>query len=784
MITDCDNCGLDRERFVPTQFSGPNPDFMFVGEAPGADEVVRGRPFIGRAGKIIRAVTEQLGLDNDSICWANTCSCRPPENRTPTAAEMRCCLPRLKAEIEQVNPKVIVCMGVVPSRALIPKFRSITKSRGMVQDSVTGHKVISTFHPAAALYRGGDKIIPSIASDIQTAKDFIDGRERKYSDPETQVVIVDTVEKMEALVNALDTLEPNTLVATDWETTGLRNGHDVGWCIGLAWIPGKAVSVPISMIREYLPFFKWFYDPKRTGAPKFVGYNAQFDLGFFQSLGIDMEFSDDAMLLHYCLDERPQQRSLENVTVDRLNAPRYEEGMLARYNTKKGSMWQDVPIDEIMMYCAKDCDWTLRLFLDLMEEAEQTPSIMQPYKKLLIPAIPVFKAIDDQGLWVDRERHAALMTQYKTKVEELEVLMKEITGNPDFNPRSHPQVQEALWDDLMLQQPRLKKRKPRSVDKATREALLKKYPQQELVVALNDYSKIYTYYSRYIRPLPQFFDKGDGRVRPNYHFDRTETGRLSATSPGIHQIPRDSDIRSMYGAPPRKVLVQADYSQLELRMAAHIARDSNMTAIVNRTDVDFHKLMASQAFKVPVEAVTPDQRQKSKPFTFGVLYFMSDATLAQQSGLSIADASEVATNYWAMMPDVKAWTADIRRQVRENHYVKSIFGRRRRFPLITRENFDALHREAVNMPIQSSASDLTLYNVIRLHHRLQAKYPEAHIVIMVHDSIIVECPLPIAEEVAALVRCTMTEDLPFNTDVRFPVEIKIGRHWGEGEVWA
>ena len=770
-IANCKECTLPRN---PVIGRGSNkPKIIFVGEAPGAEEDKQGVPFVGRAGQVLTSVINYLHIPEEDYYLTNVCMCRPPENRTPTAEEINCCFPVLMKFIQEVNPDIVVALGSTPLKALFGSDKKISNDRGkLMKVTETNIKGIATYHPAATLYAKGDTLFPFVLGDIQKALDIVNGKVNvDTKNMETEVFIVDTDEKMDRLVDRLICMASGTVISFDWETTGLSPLWDCGFCLGLSWAEGTAAVIPIRILRKQIPYLSSALSDKRL-----IGFNAVgFDAAWNTKYGLPNKVDFDPMLWHYMIDERPQQRSLENLSSFYLNAPCYESEMMAQYKTNKQNMITTIPEEVVMEYCGKDVDWTLRLsnyFNDNMSEEDH--ELMWVYQNLIHEGARTFADIKAHGVWVDQE---TLNEVDKRMTDEIVIKLQElqnIISIREFNPNSHKQVQEALWDILKLEQPDLYGRKDRSSDKTTLEALQEAYPDQPFVSTLRRYRELFTLYSRYVRELPRYIEP-DGRVRANYHFDRTETGRLSTTNPAIHQIPRDGTIRSIFSAPPEHVLVQADYEQIEIRMAAHVAQDTELTDLL-KSGVDFHTLMASKAFKVPVEEVTKDQRQAAKTVSFGLLYLMSDKGLAVRTGLPKDEAHEFVASYKKLMPGVQSWIEKTKEDIRTKQYIKSPFGRRRRFPFVTNSNIEGLYKEGVNFPIQSGASDVTLRSVLRLHSLFKVCYPEAHIVITVHDSIIVECPEIIAEEVAKKMKEVM-EDVP--SDVPFPVDIKIGRCWGE-----
>ncbi len=766
---DCIKCTLSGQKTIGR--GSDKPKIMFVGEAPGAEEEKQGIPFVGKSGQILESILNYLQLTEEDYYITNVCLCRPPENRTPTKQEIACCLPRLLGEIDAKKPQVIVALGKTPADVLFGTANMRDRRGKILQTLYADTPGIATYHPAATLYAKGDTLFPYILGDIEKAKQITISGIPSEKDTDTEVVIINSPSKADYLIDALSNLPEKTDIVFDWETTGLSPQWDTGFCLGLSWKEGTAATLPMEYIRRYREQLA-----KALNKHNLIGFNAvSFDSMWNEKYGLPHKVDFDPMLWHYLLDERPQKRSLENLTALFLNAPCYETEMMAKYKAKKKSMIELVPSGEIYTYCGKDVDWTLRLY-NHFKECGFDSELHHLYTNLLHPAAEAFTDIKRHGLWVDLEVLNEVDREMTDRVVGGLAHLWELTGNNDFNPNSHQQVQQFLWDELKLEEPKLYNRKERSADGPTLEWLIENYPDNEFIPALKTYRDTFTLYSRYVRGLTDFIES-DNRVRVDYHFDRTETGRLSTTNPAIHTIPREESIRRIFSAPPGHTLIQADYEQVEIRMAAHVAGDRKLTEFLT-SGADFHSTMASQAFRVPLGEVTPTQRQAAKGVSFGLLYLMSDKGLIVQTGLPKGEAIEFVKSYKALMPDVQTWIEDTKAAIRTEQFITSPFGRRRRFPLVMHSNLSGLYREGVNFPIQSGASDLTLSAVVKLNYYFKMYYPEAKVVIMVHDSIVVECPEVIAEDIAGLVKRTM-EDVPIETDVPFTADVKIGRRWGE-----
>jgi len=767
-VSNCQECTLDNTNKIVPSGSIYAP-IMVIGEAPGAEEEKRGEPFVGKSGRILRSILDYLDLDKEMVYMTNMVMCRPPENRDPSKEEIANCSNRLESEIGEVNPTVIVTLGKVPGESLLGG--KLKTHRGRVVDYSDEIKGIMTYHPAATLYGKGDTIFPYILEDIQKAKEVAEGKYIEKDDShDTKVFIVRDDEDMNSLLDRIAGLPKDTEIAFDWETTGLSHLWDTGFCLGLSWKVGTGAVIPIAVLRRWRKELAEMLE-----GHSLIGYNALlFDAKWNAKYGLPSHVTFDPMLYHALLDERPQERSLTNLTYKYLNAPDYEKEMLAKYDVEKKNMVEEVPPDVIYEYCAKDVDWTLRLAQHFSTEIDH--ELIKSYADIIEPGAEAFADIMENGFWADKEHLSYIEKSLKEDLDRLEELLATQSGKDSFNPRSPQQISRYLFGELELIQPEVYGKADGCVDKDVVAAMIKEYPDVDFLKTLYDYRENYTLYSRYVRDLPEYIEP-DGRVRCSYHFDRAETGRLSTSKPSIHQIPRESDIRGTFSAPPGHVLVQADYEQIEIRMAAHIAKDKRLTEFLS-SDKDFHTLMASHAYKVPYDEVPGEVRQAAKGVSFGLLYLMSDGGLIAQTGLPRDEAISFIQYYKELTEGVQKWIQQVKHTIRTEQCLVSPFGRRRRFPLLTDLNIRGLYREGVNFPIQSGASDLTLMAVVRVNRLLKDIYPEAMVVAMVHDSMIVECPEYIGTEVAELVKETM-EAVPFETDVPFPAEVKIGRRWGE-----
>lgn len=764
----CEQCVLNSGSRISPSGNNNSPSIAFVGEAPGRNEAIR----VGMAGTVLRNTLQHIGITEEECYFTNICMCRTPQNRALTKDEIANCFNRLKAELAEVKPRFVIQLGAASAKALSGKFSNMEKSHGIRHTNKLGYDSITTYHPAAILYPGGDTFFPFFLHDLQKVKRILDGIVNEYSIYPTQVIVINDTNAEAALKRMMEV----DIISYDWETDGLNPRVNVGFCLGISWKQGTAVVFPVDMVRKYLPKLQKIFSRSDC---KFIAFNGIFDAGFNKRIGLPPRMDDDPMHMHYMLDERKQRRSLEILSATFCDAPTYESDMLAEYKTNKNEFLQKIPQGVIYNYCGMDADYALRLFHIFDDRIKIYPRVNECYRDLIIPTAMMFVDVGQAGLHVDQERLAETTVRYEEQLNSSMAKLREITEDPDFNPRSNPQVAEILWDELEFDEPGIYKRKPRSVDKKTRKVLLERYPGQPFLEALDNYKRCYVTLSRYLWKIKEVLEP-DGRIRCNWSLDRQETGRVSTTNPPLHQIPRDSDVRSVFTARPGYVLIQADYSQVEMRMAAHIAGDDKLTDVF-RSGIDFHTKMAAEGFRVSYDKVTKERRQAAKVLSFGLLYLMGDKMLVEETKLPPKDAMAFIRAYKSLMPKVMEWVENIKQQVKSQRYVESVFGRRRRFPFITKDNLASLQREAVNFPIQSSASDLTLWNSVRIHKLLKRYYPEAFINMLWHDALYVEAPEGIGGAVARLVKNELSKT-PFDTNVPFASEVKIGFRLGEGEI--
>ena len=418
--------------------------------------------------------------------------------------------------------------------------------------------------------------------------------------------------------------------------------------------------------------------------------------------------------------------------------------------------------------------WALQ---PVLHEKMDAQAMLPLYTDIELPLCPVLARMEQVGFLVDRKALYDFGESLTSSIEQLQQSIWALAGEP-FNIQSPKQLGSVLFERLML--PAGKKTKTGwSTNAAVLDKLRGKHPIVEQIL---DYRTLTKLKSTYADGLLKEIS-ADGRIHTNFQMTVTATGRLSSTEPNLQNIPvrreLGAQIRRMFVASPGKVLVDADYSQIELRLLAHIANDETMIAAF-RSGEDIHAVTASQVFGVPLAEVTPLQRSHAKAVNFGIVYGISAFSLAQDIGVFQSEAKAYMDSYFAKYHGVHEYMTRVVEQAKADGYVTTLFGRRRDLPELKSSNFNLRsfgERVALNMPIQGTAADIIKAAMVRVDARMRAEHLQARLLLQVHDELIVECPAEEAETVKAI----LVDEMEHVVDYRVPllVDAKIGASWAE-----
>lgn len=811
-FAQCDDCPLRGSTVVPGRGPGAGglAKIIVVGEAPGREEEARGRPFVGRAGSLLRELASRVGWDLSVVHMTNACLCRPPRNREPTAEEIRACWPRLEAEVGIVDPEIVVTLGNASTTAFIGHGRGITKRRGVFRQVVVGGRerwVLPTIHPAALLRDPG--YARDVIFDLKRAWDVLAGKAPAAVQPPYENYAHVTPGEL------LEGIEAADIVALDIETTGLDSRTDRITTLGVSWARGQAVVVEWEDMRpEHVRRLDELLRQRRC-----VFHNASFDVEFLNAYGVHPNLWFDTMLANYCLDERQGAHSLKRLAAERYFWIDYEFDTLGRSgfedtDVSKAKALATRPREDVYKYNCADADVTFRLAEDLLREME-AEGVRSVHDGILIPAVRHFIEFTRTGMLVDRDHLEELGAKWRAEMREIEEFAREVTGRSDLNLNSPKQLAEVLYDDLGLEP--IPGRDPNSLTQAeilraisgvqdeeavefwrtassftyrnmgsrSTSAFMLYYlaQQHELPRRLVTYRLISKRYGSYYQGILKRLGD-DGRLRPRYRLHGTVTGRLSSSDPNIHGIPREAEIRNIFIAEPGMVMLSADYAQAEIRMAAALSKDEQLIELLRSEDI--HAEIAKLIFRMSdadLAALDTDtkgaRRRAAKTIAFGLIYGRSAASIATQLGVSRAEAEQFVAEFFNRMPKLRAYINRQRTEVTKSFEVKSIYGRRRRFYLVAnKKQREEMQRQAVNMPIQSAVSDLTLLANLESIRRLRAAgirtLPGPHI----HDGFLLQVAEDRADEAAKIVEEAMRED-EGKLGVPLLVDVKLGKRWGE-----
>ena len=431
-----------------------------------------------------------------------------------------------------------------------------------------------------------------------------------------------------------------------------------------------------------------------------------------------------------------------------------------------------------MEACAQHVSAVRAIYTEAADKIEQL-GMRKLYYEIELPLLRILAEMEVAGCAVAPDELRAFGDKLDARIEVLVGQIYEDAGG-EFNINSTRQLGEVLFDKLGL--PAQKKTKTGySTNVDVLEKLADKHP---IIPAILEYRQLTKLKSTYVEGLLKVISPKDGRIHTHFQQTVTATGRLSSTDPNLQNIPVRTELgrelRRMFVAPDEDhVLIDADYSQIELRVLAHISQDEHMIEAF-RSGKDIHAATAAKVYHVPLEEVTPQMRSSCKAVNFGIVYGISDFSLAQDIGVTRKEAGEFIRTYLATYPGVAKYMDDIKESARENGYVTTLFGRRRALPELQSRNFNIRsfgERVAMNTPIQGTAADIIKIAMVRVRDRLRREGMESRLILQVHDELILEAPRSEQEEAMRLLKEEM--EAAFQMDAPLVAEAKAGHSWYE-----
>lgn len=596
----------------------------------------------------------------------------------------------------------------------------------------------------------------------------------------------ETVLTRDAFDRWLEKVESAALVAIDTETTSINYMEAELVGISLAVETGEAAYIPVAhdypgapdqldrndVLAAMKPFLE---DPGK----KKVGHHLKYDAHIFARYDISLRgMTFDSMLESYVLNSVATRHDMDSVAGFYLNINTIHYEDVAGKGAKQLTFNQ-VDLEQAAPYAAEDADITLKLHEHLWDELQKTPSLKSVYEDIEQPLVPVLLGMEESGVLLDRSMLKKQSGALAETMAALEALAHEHAGGP-FNLGSPKQLQEILFGELGL--PVLRKT-PKGQPSTAEDVLQDLADGYDLPRIILEYRSVSKLKSTYTDKLPLQISETTGRIHTSYHQAVAATGRLSSTDPNLQNIPirtpEGRKIRQAFVPPDGTVLLAADYSQIELRIMAHLSGDKGLLAAFG-DDRDVHAATAAEVFELDMDAVTADHRRSAKAINFGLMYGMSAHGLGKQLGITRGQAQEYMDLYFDRYPGVKQFMDHIRDRARQEGYVETEFGRRLYLPEINDRNVQRrqyAERSAINAPMQGTAADIIKRAMVTVQTWIEDSKAPATMIMQVHDELVFE----VAENSIDSVREDIIALMSAAADLAVPLKVDagVGSNWDE-----
>ena len=635
---------------------------------------------------------------------------------------------------------------------------------------------------------------------------YFDPEQAGNSQPESKNIEqnYNLITKLSDLQNLIDECIKCGVIAVDTETDSINavQANLVG--VSISTKPGTAYYIPLRHIENSLPLLidekldqkdkieqinfdsainllkKILQDPSIIK----VGHNIKYDMLVFSQKrngSINLYPVHDTMCMSYVNDANRYSHKLDSLAKD------FFDHETIKYDDVCGKGAKQVTFDKIhpndgLNYAAEDADFCLRIFLALKEELFIS-KLNSVYERIERPLINVIANMEKEGILIDKSTLNALSIEFQDKLTLLQKKIYELCGE-EFNIASPKQLGEILFEKLNLPQDKKSKTGNYSTSISVLEGLSTKgFEIADLIIEWRTLSKLK---STYTDALQESINKQTKRVHTSYSMASASTGRLASTNPNLQNIPiRTSDgrrIREAFIAKDGYKLISADYSQIELRLMAHAANETEMIKAFNE-NVDIHSQTASKVFGIPIEDLDSETRRSAKAINFGIIYGISSFGLSKQLSCSQSEAKNFIESYFDQFPKIKIYMDAMIENAKMKGYVETFFGRRIPIKGINSKNFQErsfAERQSINAPIQGSAADIIKRAMIKIHNVFQEKNIESKMLLQVHDELVFECPKDEINTVSNLIKKEMEQaNLPL-----FPLNIPIVVDFGEADNWS
>lgn len=778
----CESCPYVNHVAVKSDFS-PSPvsaDITFVSDYPTLGDVGAGVILSDDRNSLKKASTEPYKAD-----YVACLCCKPNDNPQDLEQALKCCRPRLEVILSKMSASTIVPLGNIATRevtqilGVLPESDNITKARGkklIAQATLFREEktIIPTYSPKHVAIH--PELTESLNQDINLAL----GRftPKNLVDTLPPVHIIESKPQFYSLMKEFEVIAHDCVVAYDIETEGFKwfarqdePAHNI-LCVGFCFEDKAVVIVPWT--DKFQELVQYVFD----NFPFTVGHNGKFDNLFLQSQGIHATTWFDTMLAQHIF-EPDQKVGLKDCGSRYFGMPDWDEALKPYLSKVKENVnYRTIPKPILYKYLSYDVWVTYNLYLLHTQRfaKPENESLRNLFFNLVMPEVRVIEKMQKNGIQVDPvflDRVGDILSRI---ADELKGELCELAGSREFNPASSQQVASVIYDKLLLPLPSgyKYKLKPRSTDAEA----LDKNKDHPFIAKLLEYRTVAKLSTSYVSNI---FDRlsETGRAHCDYLVHGTKTGRLSTRDPALQTIPRGkgkakwgSYIKASFVSRQSHVLVMGDYSQAELRVAAHLSQDQFLLDVYNN-DRDLHSEVAAQIWG---KDFTPEQRSIAKIVNFGWLYGANDSVIAAQCKIPLHQATKIVADYEKVLHRIKAWRDEQFAYAQKYGYISTPAGRRQSF-VIDKKNFREVWKSCSNTPVQGGAAEATIETLIRLDRDGWAD----NLVLTVHDSILLEVPEEAAQTAALILQNTMTEvgsemfptvkwkaDITYLPDGRFP----------------
>jgi DNA polymerase I len=630
------------------------------------------------------------------------------------------------------------------------------------------------------------QLVPKAGQQLQLFGEAPQGED--HPAPKVSQIDVQIIDSPEALAALVKKLNSANLIAFDTETTSTDQMQAELVGISLAVDENSGYYIPVGHLEGRQLALDTVIDALRNpltnpNIPK-AGHNLKYDFVLLARHGLEVTpLIFDSMIAEWLINPDSRNLGLKKLSWVRLGHQMQEIEELIGKGKKQRSM-AEVAIADVASYAADDAAVVLQLRPQLIPELEAA-NAMSVFENIEMPLIEVLAAMEMAGIELDTEFLVGMSGELEKRLNELENLIFQAVGEP-FNLNSPKQLSEALFEKAGISPPTGTRRTASgyySTAAGVLETIQKEHPAIAWVLEYRELSKLR---STYVDALPQQVNPQTGRVHTSYNQAGSRTGRIASSEPNLQNIPIRTElgrrVRQAFVAAPKHQLLAVDYSQVELRIAAHMAQDQAMLETF-RNGQDIHSTTAAAVYNIPIQDVNSTQRRHAKAINFGLIYGMSPFGLTRTTDLTLAEAEDFVNAYFDNFPGVKKYLDGIRETAAQQGYVETLLGRRRYFPGLknvqNQQTRNREEREAINAPIQGTAADIMKIAMLHLSKLLQNSSLSARMLLQVHDELVLECPVDQIVETVHLVREVMegaySLDIPLHTDARF------GKNWGKLE---